>query len=85
MRKVFSYKRFVSVKGILRGFSILPIDFYNDRMRLLLLYDCLKSESSVVRMCAEVNANNEDVVSLCNKFNFALKWSSKAEITEAIS
>ena len=53
-------------------------------MRLLLLYDCLKSERSVVRMCAEVSADDEDVVRLCNQFNFTLKWSSKAEIKEAV-
>ena len=53
-------------------------------MRLLLLYDCLKSERSVVRMYAEVSADDEDVVRLCNEFNFALKWSSKAEIKEAV-
>ena len=53
-------------------------------MRLLLLYDRLKSERSVVRMCAEVNAGDEDVLRLCNEFNFVLKWSSKAEIKEAV-
>ena len=62
VRKVFSYKRFESVKGILRDFCTLPLDFYIDRMRLLLLYDCLKSKRSVVRMCAEVSADGEDVV-----------------------
>ena len=53
-------------------------------MRFLMWYDCLKSEKSVVRMCAEVSADNEDVVRLCNKLNFALKWSSKAEIKEVL-
>ena len=32
----------------------------------------------------EVSADDEDVVRLCNLFNFALKWSSKAEIKEAV-
>ena len=63
---------------------MLPSDFYIDRMRLLLLYDCLKSERSVVRMWAEVSADDKDVVRLCNEFNFSLKWSSKAEIKEAV-
>ena len=58
VRKVFCYSRFESVKGILQGFCMLPLDLYIDRMRvyyccmivwrvkgvLLLLYDCLKSE-----------------------------------------
>ena len=35
-------------------------------------------------MKVEVSADDEDVVRLCNDFNFALKWSSKAEIKEAI-
>ena len=63
---------------------MLPLDLYIDRMRLLLLCDCLKSERSVVKMCAEVSADDEDVVRLCNEFNFALKWFSKAEIIEAL-
>ena len=53
-------------------------------MRLLLLYDYLKSERSVVSMCAEVSADDEDVLRLCNEFNFTLKWSSTAEIKEAV-
>ena len=53
-------------------------------MRLLLLYDCLKSERVVVRMYAEVSASDEDVVRLWNGFNFSLKWSSKADIKEAM-
>ena len=51
---------------------------------LLLLYDCLKSERSVVKMCAEVSAYDEDFVRLCNEFNFALKWPSEAGIKEAV-
>ena len=70
LRKVFCFGRFVSVKSILRGFFMLPLDLYIDRIRLLLLYDCLKSERSVVRMCAEVSTDDE-VVRLCNEFNFA--------------
>ena len=72
-RKLFNYRRFESVKGILRGFCMLPLDFCIDRMRLLLLYNFLKSERSVVRMCAEVSADDEDVIMLYNEFNFALK------------
>ena len=41
----------------------------------------MKSERSVVRIFVEVIA--DDVVRLCNEFNFALKWFSKAEIKEA--
>ena len=65
----FGFRRFESVESILRGFCMLPLDFYIDRTRLLLLYDCLKSERSVVKMCAEVCADVEDVVRLCNEFN----------------
>ena len=35
-------------------------------------------------MCAKVSADDEDVVRLCNEFNFALKWSSKAKIRAEI-
>ena len=42
-------------------FFMLPLDLYIDRMRLLLLYDCLNSERSVVRMCAEVSTDVEVV------------------------
>ena len=35
-------------------------------------------------MCAEVSADDENVVRLCNAFNYALKWSGKAEIKEAV-
>ncbi len=52
--------------GILQDFCILSLDLYFDGMHLLLLYDCLKSESSVVRVCAEVIAEDEDVVRLYN-------------------
>ena len=44
---------------------MLPLDLYIDRMRLLMLYDYLKSERSVVRMCAKVSADDKDVVRLC--------------------
>ena len=39
---------------------------------------------SLVKMCAEVSADDKDVVRLCCEFNFALKWSSKKEIKEAV-
>ena len=84
VRKVFGCRRYESVKGILQGFCMLPLDF----MLIVCVYysysDCFKSESCVVRMCAEVSADDEDVVRLCNEFNFALKWFSKAEIKEAV-
>ena len=72
--------------NLLRSLSFfrLSLDFYIGHMRLLLLYDCLKSERSFVRICAELSADNEDVVRQCNEFNFALKWLSKAEIKEAV-
>ena len=35
-------------------------------------------------MCVKVSADDKNVVRLCNKFNFSLKWSSKAEIKEAV-
>ena len=44
-----------------------------------MFYDCLKSERNVIGIYAEISANDEDVVRLCNEFKFALKWSSKAE------
>ena len=53
-------------------------------MRLLLLYDCLKGERSVVRLCTEMSAYDEDVARLCNELNFAMKLSRKAEINEAV-
>ena len=43
-KKIFGYRRFESVKSILRGFCELPLDLYT----LLLLHDCLMSERSVV-------------------------------------
>ena len=70
---MYGCKRFESVKGILGGFCTLTLDVHIDRMRLLLLYDSLKSEKSVVRMCAEVSTDDEDVVRSCNEFNLALK------------
>ena len=33
-------------------------------------------------MCSEVSADGKDIVRLRNEFNFALKWSSKAEIKQ---
>ena len=48
VRKVLGYGRFDLFRSILRGFCMLPLDFYIDRMRLLLFYDWLKSERSVV-------------------------------------
>ena len=58
------------------------MDLYIDLLRLFLLYDCLKSERSVVRMCAELSADDEDVARLWNEFIFYFKWSSKIEIKE---
>ena len=64
VRKVFGHKRFESVKSILRDFCMLTLDLNIDRIHLLLLYDCLKSERSVARMCAEVSTEDEDVLRL---------------------
>ncbi len=65
MTKVFGYKRFESAKDILQGFCKLLLVMYIDYMHLLWLYDCLKRERSVVRMYAEVSAD-DNVVKLCN-------------------
>ena len=83
MRKVFDYRRFESVKGHFCEVFVCYL-WICVLIVCLLLYDCLKSENSVVMMCAEVSADDEDVVRLCNEFSFALKWSSKAEIKEAV-
>ena len=49
-----------------------------------MLCDCLNSERGVVRMCAKVSADDKDVVRLCDEFNFAMTWSTEAEIKEAV-
>ena len=36
MKKIFDYRRFESVKGILQGFFMLPLDFYIDRMHFVI-------------------------------------------------
>ena len=82
-RKVFGYKRFESVNGHFARFLYVTFRFLYYHIYFLLLYDCLKSEKSVVRMCAEESVDNEDVVKLCREFNLVLKWSSKAEIKES--
>ena len=48
------------------------------------MYIYLHIYTYIYWMCAEVSADDEDVVTLCNEFNFALKWFSKADIKEAV-
>jgi hypothetical protein len=84
VRKVFHYRKFESVKDILRGFGILPMDLYIKRVRLVLLFDCLKSERNIVKLCAACNLECEDVINECEELGLFMSGVCKNEVKFAV-
>jgi hypothetical protein len=84
IRKVFGYRKFESVKDILRGFNILPMDFHVLYSKLILLNVCMTSNRRIVSVCSEYIAYQDDVVMKCNELDVTLGLSKKWDIYEAI-
>ena len=56
IRKIFHCNKWKSVKTVLRGFGMAPMDLHLIRDRLLLLLNCVLSEKRNVKVCSEINA-----------------------------
>ena len=84
IRKVFHYRKFESVKDILRGFDMLPMDLYVKRVRLLLLFHCMKSERNIVKLCAKFNLECDDVVNECEELGLFISGVCKNDVKRAV-
>ena len=62
IRKIFHYNIWESVRAVLRGFGMVPMDLHLIRAKLLLLFDCILSERRIVKVCSEINTYREDVI-----------------------
>ena len=56
VRKIFHYNRWESVRVVLRGFGMVPMDLHLIRAKLLLLFNCILCERRIVKVCSEINA-----------------------------
>ena len=52
IRCLFGYNDYESIKDILFGFKMLPINLLSDKAQLLLCSMCLQSERILLKMCA---------------------------------
>ena len=82
VRKIFHYNRWESVRAVLRGFGMVPMDLHLIRAKLLLLFNCILSERRIVKVCSEINAYRENVIDECREFG--VSWSCKKEIRDGI-
>ena len=73
-----------SVKGILRGFMMLPIDLYILRSRLMLLNVALHSSRKVVKVCADFMCYRDAVTVKCAEFDVCLQFNTCNDIKQAI-
>ena len=80
--KLFHYNRWESVRAVLRGFGMVPMDLHLIHAKLLLLFNCMLSERHIVKVCSEINAYQEDVIDECREFG--VFWSCKNEIRDVI-
>ena len=53
IRKIFGYNRFESVRQILYGFNMLPLDLCIVRARMLLIGSAINSDRRLVKKCGE--------------------------------
>ena len=51
VRKIFHYNRWESVKAILRGFGMVPMDLHLIHAKLLLIFNYILSDRCIVKVC----------------------------------
>ena len=73
-----------SVKDILRGFMMLPIDLYILRSQLLLLNVALHSSRKVVKVCSDFMCYCDSVIVKCTELDVCLEFSTNNDIKQAI-
>ena len=82
VRKIFHYNIGISESSF-EGFGMVSIDFYLIRAnKLLLLFNCMLSERSIVKVCSYINAYQEDVIDKCKEI--CVSGSCKNEIKDGI-
>ena len=84
VRKVFHYKYCESVKDILRGFCILPVDLSVTCSKLLLIWDGIHSNRNIVKICAEYCSCNVDIMTKCNELGLSLNWCKRVNVKMAV-
>ena len=82
VRKIFHYNKWESVRTVLRGFGVVPMDLHLIRTKLLLLFNCILSERRIAKVCSEINVYRGDVLDECREF--CVSWSCKKEIRDGI-
>ena len=68
IRRVFGYKDFESVRGILLGFSIISADLFIKRVKSLLYSSCITSDGLIVKRCVEWQRDRECTLTLISKY-----------------
>ena len=68
IRKLFHYNRWESVRNILLGFRMLPMDIYLVQSRLLLIRSAMLSNRKIVKLCGNYVFERDDFVSVLLKF-----------------
>ena len=59
IRRLFGYYDYESIKDILFGFKMLPLNLLIDRAQFLLCGACLQSERILLKMCAMHKRGND--------------------------
>ena len=61
IRRVFNYNQWESVKDIVHGFGMVPVDLYLIRARLLMIGVALCSKREIVNVCGRISMMQKDV------------------------
>jgi hypothetical protein len=64
VRKVFGYRRCESIRNVLYGFGMLPMDLFIIRARFLLISSAIRSDRKLVKCCAEYVRNKVNFLNL---------------------
>jgi len=69
IRRVFRYKDYESVKHIMFGFNMLPMDLYLVKANLCLIGNALRSNRLLLKKCAEWFRNSEECIKTLLKYD----------------
>jgi hypothetical protein len=83
IRRVFKYNDWESVKDIMFGFNVLPMDLFLNKSNLCFLGNALRSNRVLVRKCANWYRSKDETIAILLEYgiNFHL---SKNDIVECL-
>ena len=68
-RKIFNFHDHESVRDILYGFCVLPIELYVMKAKLSFIGSCLQSDRMVIKKCAQWQRNEPECYNNMSKYN----------------